>query len=206
MRPLRTLVAVGYPFAAFAALTWPPARGATVAVGVGVLLAAAIRRARGPGDALLASPLAPALGALLVAIPLLADVRHGDRVALLVPAVTNAVLMVAFARTLRPGPSMVETFARWQGYEIAGVRAGYCRAVTAVWCAFFAANGAVSLWLALRGTLAQWTLYTGVVAYALAGALGAAEITYRAWRFRDYRGRAADRLLQRIFPPRSPSS
>ncbi len=64
------------------------------------------------------------------------------------------------------------------------------------------ANAGVSLWLALYATLAQWTVYTGVVAYLLAGTLFTIEIAYRAWRFRDHRDGLADQVLRRIFPPR----
>jgi uncharacterized membrane protein len=76
--------------------------------------------------------------------------------------------------------------------------------VTAVWCAFFVANGAISLELALAGSRASWALYTGVIAYVCLGALFAAEYVYRHWRFRRYVGAPTDTLLRRFFPPRAP--
>lgn len=199
MKPLRILLTVGYPFAAFAALTYFPARGVALVVGIAMLLRAVAGRS--PDRKHLARTLhmvGPAIGVLL-----LAAIYDEGRFFLFAPALTNAALLIAFARTLRTGPCMVETFARWQGYQIADDRVGYCRTVTAVWCAFFLANGGVSLWLALYATLPQWTVYMGIVAYLLAGALFSIEIAYRAWRFRDYRDGLADLVLRRIFPPRN---
>jgi uncharacterized membrane protein len=201
VKPLRILLTVGYPFAAFAALTYFPARGVALAVGIAMLLRAIAGRSLGREHLAHAlRMLGPAIGVLL-----LAGIYDEGRFLLFAPALTNAALLIAFARTLRTGPSMVETFARWQGHQIADDRVGYCRTVTAVWCAFFFANGGVSLWLALYATLAQWTVYTGIVAYLLVGALFAVEIAYRAWRFRDYRDGLADLVLRRIFPPRDPA-
>lgn len=198
MKPLRILLTVGYPFAAFAALTYFPARAVALVVGLAVLLRVVASRRLGREHLARALwTVGPAIGVLL-----LAGIYDDGRFFLFVPALTNAALLITFARTLRTGPSMVETFARWQGYRIAGDRIGYCRTVTGVWCAFFLANVSVSLFLALYATLAQWTVYTGVVAYLLAGALFTIEIAYRAWRFRDYRDGLADLVLRRIFPPR----
>jgi len=47
-----------------------------------------------------------------------------------------------------------------------------------------------------------WTLYTGLLAYLLVGAVFAGELTYRAWRFRRYDGDVTDVFLRRLFPPR----
>jgi uncharacterized membrane protein len=70
-----------------------------------------------------------------------------------------------------------------------------------VWCVFFVLNSGVILWLALRGPLEHWVLYTGLVAYLLMGALFTAEMTYRAWRFRRYQGEVTDVFFRRLFPP-----
>jgi hypothetical protein len=45
-------------------------------------------------------------------------------------------------------------------------------------------------------------VYTGIVAYVLAGALFTVEVVYRAWRFRHYEDGPTDAVLRRIFPPR----
>jgi uncharacterized membrane protein len=142
----------------------------------------------------------PALivGALVGAAAWLDDAR----LILALPVAINGVLLVAFARTLRRGPSMIERFARLQRSDLSDEEMRYCRSVTVVWCAFFVLNGAVAAALAAFGSLAAWTLYTGAISYVLMGILFAAEFIVRAWRFRHYRGAFTDPLLRRIFPPR----
>ena len=70
-----------------------------------------------------------------------------------------------------------------------------------MWCVVFAVNLTISLLLALYGTLEAWTLYNGILAYALIGSLLAAERVYRYWRFRGYHGDLLDPLFRRVFPP-----
>jgi uncharacterized membrane protein len=110
--------------------------------------------------------------------------------------------LIAFGRTLLWGPPLVETFARSRGRALPDEEVVYCRAVTGLWCLFFALNGGVTLWLALGAPLAWWTFYTGVVSYALIAVLFAAEMVYRYWRFRPYDGSATDPFFRGIFPPR----
>ena len=98
---------------------------------------------------------------------------------------------------------MVETFAQLQGHTLTSEMTRYCRTVTALWCAFFVLNSGVVVWLALYGSLAWWTAYTGLVSYAFIGLLLLGEVVYRAWRFRYYRGGILDGVLQRVFPPRN---
>jgi uncharacterized membrane protein len=125
----------------------------------------------------------------------------GERkLVLFVPILINAALLGAFARTLRRGPSMVERFARLGGERLGAEGIAYCRKVTIVWCVFFVLNGGVILWLALFGSLAQWTLYTGFVAYLLVGALLGLEVVYRAWRFGSDAS-AVGRVVRRLWPP-----
>src|SRR5881296_2543723 len=120
----------------------------------------------------------------VVVVLLLAGLFNQGQFFLLVPVLINAVLLIAFGRTLLWGPPMVETFARLRGRELPDEEVVYCRVVTGLWCLFFAFNGGVTLWLALGATLARWTLYTGVVSYMLIGTLFTAEMVYRYWRFR----------------------
>src|SRR3989442_1077272 len=113
---------------------------------------------------------------------LLAGLFNQGQFFLLVPVLINAVLLIAFGRTLLWGPPMVETFARLRGRELPDEEVVYCRVVTGLWCLFFAFNGGVTLWLALGATLARRTLYTGVVSYMLIGTPFPAEMVYRYWR------------------------
>lgn len=120
------------------------------------------------------------------------------RVVRLAPVAVNAVLLATFARTLRRGPSLIERLALARGGAgLSAERVRYCRRLTAVWCAFFALNGGAILALALFGSVAQWALYTGLVAYVLVGALFALELGYRVWRFPDH-APAPVRRLRRL--------
>jgi uncharacterized membrane protein len=195
----RVLLGLAYPFIVLAALTLSDARGAALLAAAALALGTIAKRRQ--LDRAHLGRLLPGLG-LVGAVLVLAATFNEARFFLFVPTLINAALLVAFARTLGSGPSMVETLARWQGYEISGEKIRYCHAVTAGWCLFFALNGGVILWLALYAPLARWALYTGLVAYVLVGMLLVAELLYRAWRFRDYRDRFPDSVLRRVFPPR----
>ncbi len=149
-------------------------------------------------------PLSPllVLGGLVALVLGSAAVLNEGRFFLFVPSLINFALLIAFARTLGGGPSMIETLARLQYKRLAPGGSVYCRRVTLVWCGFFALNGAFILWLALWGSLASWTLYTGVLAYVLVGVILTVELVYRSWRFRHYEGAITDAFFRRIFPPR----
>src|SRR5947208_14849461 len=138
----------------------------------------------------------------VVAVLLLAGLLNQGQFFLLVPVLINAVLLIAFGRTLLWGLPMVETFARLRGRELPDEEVVYCRVATGLWCLFFAFDGGVTLWLALGAPLARWTLYTGGVSYMLIGTLFAAEMVYRYWRFRPYAASGTDPLFRGIFPPR----
>jgi uncharacterized membrane protein len=121
---------------------------------------------------------------------------------LLAPALWNFAMLGAFALSLARSESAIEILARAQVGELPADEVPYCRRVTLVWCAFFAANGAISAALALGGSRASWAVYNGALAYAGLGVLFAAEYLYRHWRFRRYVGAPTDALLRRLFPPK----
>jgi uncharacterized membrane protein len=195
-RVVAPAVVIGYPLLVYGGLQVLPPRWMAVALG-GALLAREIARVRRGGPSPLLLPLT-----LIGAVLALALVFNEGTFFLFVPALVNVALFVSFARTLRGGPSMVESLARRRFGHVPDAHLGYCRRVTEVWSAFFVVNSAVILWLALRASLESWTIYTGVVAYVLVGLLFAAEMTYRAWRFRRYEGDVTDVLFRRLFPPR----
>jgi uncharacterized membrane protein len=127
------------------------------------------------------------------------------RLVLLAPVAVNALLLATFARTLRRGPSLIERLALVRGGAgLSAERARYCRRLTVVWCGFFALNGGAILALALFGSLAQWALYTGLVAYLLVAALFALELGYRAWRFPDRAPEPVRRLRRLLGLPGAP--
>jgi uncharacterized membrane protein len=197
MKVLRGLLAVGYPFLVFGGLRVAEPRW--VALGLGALFGLrAVTRWRRPTADELLRLLWPAL---LVGSVLAATLLTNDRrLLLLVPVLVNVALLVAFGRTLAGGPTLVETFARLQVPDLPEAEVRYCRSVTRVWCVFFAANAAVSLWLALAGDVWLWTLYTGFVAYLLIGLLFSIEFVIRARRFGRYEGTLLEPLFRRLFP------
>jgi uncharacterized membrane protein len=192
------LLAAAYPLLVYVGLHWLEPRWTAACIAFALVLRALVRGWR-PSFAELRRLAMPVL--LVVCVLGTAVVANDARTLLFVPTLVNLALLVAFAHTLRRGTPMVETFARLQDGELSAAEARYCRTVTAVWCGFFAVNGAVALWLALFAELRLWTLYTGVVSYALMGLLFAVEFVVRSWRFQRYAGSVVEPLFRRIFPP-----
>ena len=91
------------------------------------------------------------------------------------PVLLNLMLLVLFGLSLKFGPPLVERLARLQEPELPEHAVRYTRQVTAVWAGFFLATGLVVTALTLWAPLSWWTLYTGLIAYALMGLLFAAE-------------------------------
>ncbi|MBS7662292.1 hypothetical protein I0D00_10130 [Pseudomonas lalucatii] len=91
------------------------------------------------------------------------------------PVLLSALLLGLFGLSLRFGPPLVERLARLREPQLPEVAVGYTRKVTQVWALFFLANGLVAAALTLWAPLAWWTLYNGLIAYALMGLLFAGE-------------------------------
>jgi len=105
-------------------------------------------------------------------------------------------MLIAFARTLVRGPSIVETFARLRHPELLPGRAPYLRAVTAVWWRVLRREHRGVARAGVHGSLATWTLYNGLIAYLIVGLLLGAERVYRYWRFRGSYGDLLDPVLR----------
>ena len=176
---------------------WPMVLGLALLLGGTLVLRIAMNRHRPSREELLRL-VTPAL--LVSSVLVLTLAMDDARYLLFVPALINGALLVAFARTLRAGPSLVETFARLQHPDLSAAQVRHCRAFTGVWSAFFLVNGGISLWLALQTDLWRWTLYTGLIAYLLMGVVFATEFVVRSWRFRNYQGSLFEPLFRRLFP------
>ena len=197
---LQTLALLAYPVLVYFALQFASAR--TVALLTLLLLGlrlAFLAPARLAANARAFAPAGIALGLA----SLLSLVWNDPRSLLLAPSLASLGLLAAFASSFLSAETTVERLARAQVGELDSEERRYCRRVTALWCAFFVANGAVAAVLAFAGSREAWAVYTGFVAYLLVGALFAAEYLYRHWRFRRYVGAPTDPLLRRIFPPRT---
>jgi uncharacterized membrane protein len=97
----------------------------------------------------------------------------------LYPVLVNVVLLAVFGYSLAAPPSMVERLALLREPALSPAAKVYTRRVTQLWCGFFACNGAVALGTALWASPAVWSLYTGVIAYVLMGALFGVELLVR---------------------------
>ena len=194
---LQALFYLAYPLVIYAAHTRLGTRG-TGGILLALTAASLLLRMRGSAAELrhVLRQHAALAGLVVAAIAL------GDRtLLLLLPMLVSLYLLATFAWSLRRGPPMIERFARMVEDDLPDFTLPYCRKVTAIWCAFLAANAALVLALALAAPVAWWALYTGALFYVLLGLLLASELVFRKWWFRYYGDGAADRLFARAFPP-----
>lgn len=116
-------------------------------------------------------------GALLLAV---VTVWGNDWMPLkLYPVLVNAVMLGVFAYSLVTPPSLIERLARMKEPDLAPEGVLYTRRVTQIWCAFFLINGSIALATALWASAAVWSLYNGVIAYAMMGTLFGGEYLVR---------------------------
>ncbi len=84
-----------------------------------------------------------------------------------------------FGLSLLFPPTIVERIARITEPNLPPGGVVYTRRVTAIWAVFLLFNAVVSAATALWGTLAQWTLWNGLISYLLMGTLFAGELIVR---------------------------
>lgn len=113
----------------------------------------------------------------------------------LYPVAVNGVLLCWGVHTLFHPPSAIERLVLRLRWPVSAAGQRYMRAVTAIWCGFFALNGSVAAFTALAAPTAVWAWYNGAVSYLLAGALFGAELVFRGF----YRRRHAA-VGQRAMP------
>ena len=104
------------------------------------------------------------------------------------PLAVSLALLCLFGWSLTRPMSLVERLARLQDPALPPEAIGYTRRVTQVWCGFFIINGALAAFTIWHGDLALWSLYNGLISYALMGGLMGAEYLVRR------------RLLKRLAP------
>jgi uncharacterized membrane protein len=91
----------------------------------------------------------------------------------------NVILFILFGHSLVYPPSIIEQIARIREPELPPSGVAYTRKVTIVWLLFFVFNGSVALATAIHGDVAVWSLYNGLIAYLLMGALFLVEFLIR---------------------------
>jgi uncharacterized membrane protein len=170
---LAILGGIAYPVVVYFALPLvPPA--ALVMTGVGLIclrLAGMGRLAQWKGWRLAFLLAVIGLIVLLVLSPRLAAQAYPVAISLSVAGV--------FAVSLYVPPTIVERFARMSEPDLPPQGVLYCRKVTLVWIAFLLGNAGISMATALWGSLAQWTLWNGLLSYIAMGALFAGEFLVR---------------------------
>lgn len=122
---------------------------------------------------------APAAGATVVALSL-----TQERAPLFLPVFINLMLAVVFGVSLRFPPTVIERFARRMQPDLPIRGVHYCRKVCWVWVCFFILNTVVAFDSVFR-SFAWWSLYNGVVSYALVGCLFVGEYVVRRRVMRD---------------------
>lgn len=178
---VNAVLVIAYPIAIFYGLTHFGARAVSVMV-LALLVPGMAWRFRKADRATFWSMVRlPIAISMLVLGGIATDDR---RFVLALPVLINAVLLVEFGSTLRAGATpMIERFARMQEPALDDAKVRHCRQWTGAWCAFFLLNGTAAALLAMMAPLWWWTVYTGAIAYALMGAMFAAEYVTRRLRF-----------------------
>jgi uncharacterized membrane protein len=140
------------------------------------------------------------LAAVLGAVAVGCVATAGRPIAVFVPPVAiNVLLLWFFGRTLVPGREPLATaIARFVRGSLPPEVERYTRNVTWAWCAFFAANAAVSVALAALAPLAVWSFFANLLPGPLVVAMFVAEYAYRRWRFPAYEHVPPLALLRRL--------
>ena len=95
------------------------------------------------------------------------------------PVVINAAMLLLFTASLFYPPSIIERLARVQQPNLSPQGVLYTQRVTQIWCVFFLMNGAIAWLTVLWGNAEIWSLYNGLIAYLLMGALFGGEYLFR---------------------------
>lgn len=109
----------------------------------------------------------------------IAALAHVTVAVKLYPVVISVMLGAAFLWSLIKPPTAIELIARIREPDLDAKGVAYTRKVTMVWVGFFVMNAAIATWTVLFGTIAQWTLYNGLISYCLTGILFAGEFMVR---------------------------
>ena len=201
---LTTLLVVLYPVGIWFGLTHFSARTVSLWILAILVPTALFRFRKARREDVWAVLRIPLVIALTVGAGALFDDR---RFVLATPVLINAALLLTFAASLR-GVPIIERFARMQlGDDLSEAHRAHWRQVTWAWIVFFGLNAAIAAALASQPAwIDAWAAYNGGIAYGVMGVMFAAEYVLRQYRFREYGEGVADRLLRRIFPPRTEES
>ena len=94
------------------------------------------------------------------------------------PTIINVAFLAFFALSLK-GEAIITKIAKMQNPALDTNGVLYTRKLTKIWCALFAFNALVGFALAFMENKIYWSVFCGIVAYCLVGALFAVELLYR---------------------------
>lgn len=95
------------------------------------------------------------------------------------PVMVSLLFAGLFGFSLRYPPTIIEKIARLTNPDLPPQGVRYTRRVTWVWFVFLLFNAMVAAALILWGTLAQWTLWCGLLSYLTMGLLFVGEYLVR---------------------------
>ena len=119
----------------------------------------------------------PAL-VLLLAYAVTTAVLGSTRMLLYYPALVNFLLCALFASSLRQDEPLLLRIMRARGITMHARIPPYLARLTAVWAVFLALNGTIAVWTT-TASIEIWTIYNGIISYALIAALVLGEWLYR---------------------------
>jgi uncharacterized membrane protein len=102
------------------------------------------------------------------------------------PVVINLTMLSLFGYSLWQGPSMIERLARLKEPDLPPSATPYLIKITKLWCALFIFNASIATYTAMLSSIEVWTLYNGMIAYLLIGALLGGEWCYRHFRLEKH--------------------
>jgi uncharacterized membrane protein len=159
---LLVIAGVLYPFAVYYGMEHLSPQLFALCLGA-LWLARALSQRGKPGNAWMT--------AIALAFCLLLGLSAEEQLLRWYPVLLNGLLMVTFGLSLKYGPPLIERLARIREPYLPEVAIRHIRRVTQVWTLFFLLNGLVVVALNFWAPLSWWTLYTGLIAYALMGLL-----------------------------------
>lgn len=174
LRPAFVGLLALYPFAVYFGTQFLPAAYFGIALGLIVLLRLAIIR---PEERRLVLPLT----SLLLLYAVFAAAIGRTQALLYYPVLVNVMLFLLFAVSLMSDEPLLLRFVRLRGMKMSRHAPPYLWRLTAIWSAFFIANGLIALWTTTK-SLEVWTLYNGLVSYILVGLLMLIEMIYRNYK------------------------
>ena len=118
------------------------------------------------------------LSALAAGFFIVCMIFRGGFLAYLYPVLVSLAFLAFFAFSLK-NEAVITKIAKLKEPNLDEKGVIYTRNLTKIWCAFFVFNAVLSLALALIDDKLYWSVYSGVISYALMGALFFGEILFR---------------------------